>query len=135
MFTNSKATIYNKKGNVYVKNVIEKVFWDTGVLTTIGTTILTDKTSNSLIMIPYDVSRYLTPKLWENWELIPDGLYTFDVGSKDFIVKGECDYEWSVGEPITELLKNYENVLTVTEVNPKLFGTSDMWHFEIRGAV
>lgn len=128
MITNSKMSIFNKytdsktKDVIYIKHVIDNVFWDDskGVNLSMGY----DKADKVNIYIPFDkndMSDYVTPKLYtgKGWT----------IQNGDFIVRGEVT-ETQVSK-IKDLSK-YE-CFEITLVDKKDFGSNNMQHFEIRG--
>ena len=128
MMTNTKMAVFNKYTNSTTKNVtfkkhlINNVFWDDskGVNLNKGY----DKADAVNVYIPKDkndMSEYVNPKQYDgsSWTL----------NNGDLIVKGEVTETEVSG--IKEL-SSYE-VFTITMVDNKDFGSSNMQHFEIRG--
>ena len=128
MITNTSMSIFNKytepftKSVVFKKHIIENVFWDDskGVNLDHGY----DKADAVNAYIPKDkndMSEYVNAKQYNGngWTL----------NNGDFIIKGEVAENEVSG--IKEL-SAYE-VFTITMVDDKDFGSSNMHHFEIRG--
>jgi hypothetical protein len=128
MMTNTKMSVFNKytepftKDVTFKKHVIDNVFWDdsNGVNLDHGY----DKTDKVNVYIPKDkndISKYVNAKQYNGngWTL----------NNGDFIIKGEVAEDEVSG--IKEL-SAYE-VFTITLVDDKDFGSSNMHHFEIRG--
>lgn len=131
MITNTSMSVFNKctdseKNVKFKKHEIENVFWDDskGINLNRGH----DKADNVNIFIPKnqnDMSGYVEPKYYIG---LND---TWTLKKGDFIVKGQT-FESEVLN-IKELMEEYNDVFTITVVDNKDFGSSDMQHFEIRG--
>lgn len=128
MMTNTKMSVFNRYTEPFTKNVtfkkyvIENVFWDdsNGVNLDHGY----DKADKVNVYIPKDkndISGYVNGKQYNGngWTL----------NNGDFIIKGEVAENEVSG--IKEL--SAYNVFTITMVDDKDFGSSNMHHFEIRG--
>lgn len=128
MMTNTKMSVFNKytdtftKAVVFKKHVIDNVFWDdsNGVNLDHGY----DKADKVNVYIPKDkndISEYVNAKQYNGngWTL----------NNGDFIIKGEVAENEVSG---IKQLSAYE-VFTITMVDDKDFGSSNMQHFEIRG--
>ena len=128
MMTNTNMSVFNRYTNPLTKKVnfkkhlIDNVFWDDskGVNLNKGY----DKADAVNVYIPKDkndMSEYVNPKQYDgsSWTL----------NNGDLIVKGEVTETEVSG--IKEL-SSYE-VFTITMVDNKDFGSSNMQHFEIRG--
>ena len=126
--TNTKMSVFNRykepftNNIVFKKHVIDNVFWDdsNGVNLDKGY----DKADKVNVYIPKDkndLSNYVQPKQYNGngWTL----------NNGDFIIKGEV-----VENEVNGIkdLSNYET-FTITMVDDKDFGSSNMHHFEIRG--
>lgn len=55
---------------------------------------------------------------------------TWTLQNDDYLVKGKVENFTTV----TELLENYQNVIKITNIATKDYGSEDMWHFVIMGA-
>ena len=135
MYTNTPATLYNAlhQGNttVYRRTVLSAVFWQDDKQASIAKAGLTGA-DRARVFVPFSVEAqgksYLAPALW--WQS-PDGRFTFQ--PKDYLVKGICPYEYAAGKhPLTELLA-LDNVLTLTQVDTRDFGSAEMRHWELGG--
>ena len=128
MMTNSKMSVFNRytdpstKKVTFKKHIIDKVFWDNskGVNLDHGY----DKDNAVNVYIPKnvnDLSDYVPPKSYNgsNWTL----------NNGDLMIKGEVTENEVNG---IKDLSAYE-VFTITMVDDKDFGSSNMHHFEIRG--
>ena len=128
MMTNTKMSVFNKyaepftRNIVFKKHLIDNVFWDDskGVNLDHGY----DKADAVNVYIPKDkndISEYVKPKQYNGngWTL----------NNGDFIIKGDVAENEVSG--IKEL--NAHEVFTITMVDDKDFGSSNMQHFEIRG--
>lgn len=131
MTTNAKMTVYNKytdenKNVIFKKHLIEEVFWDDSKGINLNTGY--EKADEVNIYIPKNQNNmggYVRPKKY-NGEV---NKWTLNNG--DFIVKGIA-IENEVTS-IKELFAKYDNVFTITLVDDKDFGSTNMHHFEIRG--
>ena len=67
------------------------------------------------------------------WQLLNDAdkdkYFTFQDG--DFVVKGECEFEYSATNSITNLNKNYDNVVTIMSYKINDFGSKALQHYMI----
>lgn len=131
MKTNTSMSVFNKytdeeKNVVFTKHLIDNVFWDDskGINRNLGY----ENADDVNVFIPKnqnDMSGYVEPKKYKGL----NNTWTLENG--DFIVKGNVE-ESSVTS-IKELLKKYDNVFTISLVDDKDFGSTNMQHFEIRG--
>ena len=131
MTTNTSMSVYNKytdeqKNVVFKKHLIKNVFWDDskGVNLNKGY----ENADDVNVFIPKsqnDMSGYVEPKKYKGLS------NTWTLENGDFIVKGNTE-ESSVTS-IKELAKKYDNVFTISLVDDKDFGSTNMQHFEIRG--
>lgn len=55
---------------------------------------------------------------------------TWTLQNDDYLVKGKVENFTT----IAELLENYQNVIKITNIATKDYGSEDMWHFVIMGA-
>jgi len=126
MMTNTKMSIFNRyvdpqtKSITFKKHIIDNVYWDD------RKEVNQDKGHNKdnsvQIFIPKnknDLSSYVKPSSYDgtNW--------TINTG--DFIVKGVVEAEKV--DKISQLV----DAFTVTFVDDKDYGSSNMQHFEIKG--
>ena len=119
MITNTSVTIYALSDGGYKRIFVSEAFWDeTERANTVksGMTV-TDSVS---LFIPYSVAGEL--------EL---------TRGKDFICKGNVKFEFdnsseqSQSLSMKEFRALYGAPHTVTSFDKKLFGSEDMWHYEI----
>ena len=54
---------------------------------------------------------------------------TWTLQNNDYLIKGKVDNFTT----ITELLENYQEVMKITNIAIKDYGSEDMWHFAING--
>lgn len=129
MTTNTSMSVFNRytdsftKAVTFKKHVISNVFWDDTIVVQQDQGY--DKTNKVAVYIPKDkndLSNYVNAKQYNG-----NG-WTLQTG--DFIVKGEV-----IETEITGIkdLKNYD-AFTITEIDDKDYGSSNMHHFEIKGA-
>lgn len=127
MYTNGSMTIYNKyldkttRLDAFKKTVIDNVFWDEKKASNRLQSGLKDA-DQVLVLIPFedlDMEKYVSPKQFKG-----EG-FTFKVG--DRIVRGSINYEITKG---ADLDKEYE-AYTITSVDKKDFGSSNIRHFEV----
>ena len=126
MMTNTKMSIFNRyvdpqtKSITFKKHIIDNVYWDD------RKEVNQDKGHNKdnsvQIFIPKnknDLSSYVKPSNYDgtNW--------TINTG--DFIVKGVVEVEKV--DKISQLV----DAFTITFVDDKDYGSSNMHHFEIKG--
>lgn len=123
MYTNADITayLYSKVGKKeeYTRTPIEGVFWDNVKQSNILKTGQVD-TDSVLIVIP-----------WES----PSEPISFTTG-RDLIVKGIVpdEIDSSSQEAISksmEALKKSRQFVTVTTADEKLYGSEEMWHYEL----
>ena len=75
---------------------------------------------------------YIEPVKWlASSDSEKDNHFTFQEG--DFVVKGECDFEFSATNPIANLTKNYDNVVTIMSYNINDFGSKVLQHYYLGG--
>lgn len=103
-----------------------KGFWSSNDGISISGTQLTkqDGLSARILMNDSRNETYQKPEEFEKeqktWTLQPD----------DYLVKGIVENFTT----ITELLDNYKEVMKITNIATKDYGSEDMWHFVITGA-
>lgn len=129
MTTNTSMSVFNRYTDSFTKNVtfkkhvIDNVFWDDTIA--VQQDLGHDKANKVAVYVPKDkndLSNYVNAKQYNG-----NG-WTLQTG--DFIVKGEV-----IETTITGIkdLKNYDT-FTITEFDDKDYGSSNMHHFEIKGA-
>lgn len=130
MMTNTSMSVFNRyadaeKNVIYKRHIIDNVFWDDAK--SFNQTIGQDNTDEVNIYIPKnknDMTHYVKPKQYTGLK----SEWTLNEG--DFIVRGII--EESEVSKIKDLSK-YDDVFTITLVDDKDFGSSNMQHFEIKG--
>lgn len=123
MFTNTDVTIYFYRKSAgkesYQQTVVEDVFWDDVKQSNVLKTGQRDSDS-VLLVIPFDS--------------IQNPL-SFTTG-KDIAVKGKCEQaidctdQKSISESLVKL-KAEHHFVTITSVDEKLYGSEEMWHYEL----
>ena len=130
MMTNTSMTVFNKytelftKDVSYKKHLIKQVFWDDSLGINLNTGY--ENADKVNVYIPFDkneddLKEYIEPKHYNGigWTL----------QNGDFIIKGDVDIQEVSG---IKDLSSYE-VLEITVIDKKDFGSYNMQHFEIRG--
>ena len=131
MTTNTSMSVFNKytdeeKNVRFKKHLIDNVFWDDSK--SVNLNLGYENADEVNVYIPKsqnDLSGYVEPKQYKGG----NGTWTLENG--DIIVKGNVDEEEI--SMIKELTKKYDNTFTITLVDDKDFGSSNMQHFEIKG--
>lgn len=131
MTTNTSMSVFNKytdeeKNVRFKKHLIDNVFWDDSK--SVNLNLGYENADEVNVYIPKsqnDLSGYVEPKQYKG----ESGTWTLENG--DIIVKGNVDEEEI--SMIKELTKKYDNTFTITLVDDKDFGSSNMQHFEIKG--
>lgn len=124
-------TVINKYINKETKKTKYKVsyvkgFWSSNDGISISGTQLTkqDGLSARILMNDSRNETYQKPEEFEKeqktWTLQPD----------DYLVKGIVENFTT----ITDLLDNYKEVMKITNIATKDYGSEDMWHFAVTGA-
>jgi len=146
MQTETSITIYNKYGPSsnpsYKKTVIKNATWRDHVLETISTT----QTSSGILNVAKDIKirvpifnnnfqnkTYIDPKLWSKSSLDTTRDNYFTIQENDYVVKGECDYDFSSTNPITNLTNNYADVVSIISKKVNNYGSKVLQHFFIGG--
>ncbi len=147
MQTNCSITLYNKyidkttTKECYKKTIIEKANWQGGTQSSMATTTTGKGVLNVVdsinIFIPFvnnfSDKAYIEPKAWLKLaDVDRDKYFTFQ--QTDFIVKGECTFEFvPTTSPITNLTSNYDNVITIMSAIKNDNGSKYMGHWQIGG--
>lgn len=123
------CTVYNRyregKEDIWQRTVLESIFWD-NVRSLNSRTGAVDHEDSAVIIIPA-VNRkgYLSPKEYVKVE-DKAGYWTLQPGDK--IVFGAIDFEIDETHRLAELEKDYDDVLNITRVDRRIFGsTLDHW--------
>ncbi len=131
MYTNSDCTIFHRvydeveMQDTWVGFYIPSCFWDfVARATRISSGF--EKSDTVFVAIP-DVEMFKEPK---EYNALVDKTGYWTIGMQDKIVKGNVD----LLTPIEDVEANYDNVLTVLSVDPKIFGSSMMHHVEVGGS-
>lgn len=143
MKTNCNVTLYNKHSIgdkiYYKKTIIKGANWQSSKVQAFSNTETGKGTLNSAdvinIFIPFlanfEGKTYLEPKSWIKLsETDKDKYFTFS--NTDFIVKGECAFDWSLTNPITNLTK-LDNVATIISIIINDNGSMAMRHYQLGG--
>ena len=143
MQTNTSCTLYNRyeknNGVYYQKTVLKAVFWDGGQQggergRQGGTGKTQKKEETGRVFIPFFVfaggRTYCKPKEWDS---LPDKSKFFTLRPGDYLVKGDCSGEYGPEHPIRYLAQEYDDVLTISTVSTRDFGSKEMQHWEIGG--
>ena len=116
MYTNTSVTLYLYSEGLYTKKIIDKAFWDERKASNVVKSGIQNADSLK-VFIPYTTDINFTT-------------------SKDLIAKGKIDYqidttsEKTIAESKKHLIDNYET-FTVTSCDKKLYGSSNMQHYEL----
>lgn len=118
MLTNADLTLYRKNGIGYDRQVIKGVFWEGSRISNSGKDGLITGDSES-IYVPYMHA--------------PD--LQISTG-KDLIVKGVQAFEFNNTSEMTvsasmKQLRELGQVFTVSAYDPKLYGSEELWHYEL----
>ncbi|MCI8629231.1 MAG: hypothetical protein HFE57_06970 [Firmicutes bacterium] len=107
---------------------LKGVFFDEAKAQNVRTSGITSADSLNLI-IPFDVEvigenkEYKEPKMYQE---SPENAWTIQEG--DFVVKGLVDKEILAQ---SDLGDNFDNVYRINTVDAKLFGSRNLWHWEV----
>lgn len=123
-------TIYNnidKENGKWTFTQLDGVMWDNSKARNVNTSGIANADALNLI-IPFDVTviegkEYKEPKEWKSK---PEGSWTIQTG--DIIVKGFVD---DVILKHSDLEKKYDEVYVVNTIDAKIFGSKNMWHWEV----
>ncbi len=137
MRTNADITLYNYHDGKYYRKVVKEVFWDNVKQSNIlkSGAVVSDAVS---LFIPVSSlpEGYTKPKQYNNLTDVANK-YTLQANSKDLIVKGESAFEFdntsqaTVSAGVKYLKDNYDDVVTVSIVDEKLFGDESMQHYKL----
>lgn len=123
-------TIYNnidKENGKWIFTQLDGVMWDNAKARNVNVSGIADADALNLI-IPFDVKvigekEYKEPK---EWKQSPENSWTIQTG--DIIVKGFVD---DVIMAQRDLEKKYDEVYVVNTIDAKIFGSKNMWHWEV----
>lgn len=136
MKTNADITIYSRyldlitKVDKYQRTVLMGVFWESYQAVNVRKSGL-DNADRVRVFIPHQVAvigDYRKPKAWQ---ALGDkaGFWTLQTGDK--VVLGAVDYE--IEKVASELEKRFDDVLTLTKIDDKNFGSLALRHWEVGG--
>jgi hypothetical protein len=128
MLTNSDITIYNKyrvaSVDTYQRTTVVDVAWEQRHARS-----KQDSDDLATVFIPMLSARnYLKPKEWQALSN-KSGRWTLQVG--DVIVKGLVDDELTAIFTLTNLKNAYDDVLVVSSVDTRDYGSPSMQHFQV----
>lgn len=137
MRTNADITLYNYHNGKYHRKVIEGVFWDNVKQSNILKSGAVSSDAVSLFIPVLALPEgYTKPKQYNNLADVANK-YTLQANSKDLIVKGVVGYEFdntsqaTVSTGVKYLKDNYDDVVTVSVVDEKLYGDESMQHYKL----
>jgi hypothetical protein len=136
MFTNTSVTIYHRSFNSttrlyeFVRLVVPYAFWDNSKGIT-KTTLSDESADKAIIVIPYTQNRlssmtFIKPKAFDAL-VSKTGYWT--INTSDKIAMGTIPDTID----IEDLEKLYDDVLNVSYVDSRLFGSDDMQNIEVGG--
>lgn len=142
MNTNADCTLFNayidqaEKIKKYQRTYLKSVFWNNVKAVNVIKSGL--ENANSVeIFIPFTVNteskKYVNPKHW-NRILNNQKSNFWTLQCADIIVKGIIDYEIIGGNTLSVLQQNFDDVIIITSVDTKDFGSYFMRHWEVGGA-
>lgn len=115
MYTNTKVTLYRLIGGVYVRS-IHNAFYTENKISNFEKTGLSTCDTAKVIIAHSGVD------------------LSFTTG-KDYIVNGECPLliDNATQQTLSESLKRLKEYgfLTITSADAKLFGSADMWNYQL----
>jgi hypothetical protein len=136
MYTNTAITIYNKRSDGYHRHVIDRVFWDSVKQSNINKSGISSSDSVS-IFIPLEMlENYVEPKAYIALSSTGDK-FTFQANSADLIIKGivnnviDNTSQQTQSTSLAAIRNAYDNVVAVTIVDDKRFGSPAMQHFQL----
>ncbi len=123
-------TIYNnvdKENGKWVFTQLDGVMWDNAKARNVNVSGIANADALNLV-IPFDVTviddkEYKEPK---EWKQSTENSWTIQTG--DIIVKGFVD---DVIMTQRDLEKKYDEVYVVNTIDAKIFGSKNMWHWEV----
>ena len=118
MLTNADMTLYRQNGTGYERQVVKEVFWEGSQISNAGKTGLISSDSIS-ISVPYESAPDL--QITTGKDLVIQGVQTFEFDNTS---------EATVSASMKQLKKEYE-VYTVSACDPKLYGSEELWHYEL----
>lgn len=137
MRTNADITLYSRyrdpitQADQYQRTVLVGVFWDSYQAVNVRKSGL-DNVDHVRVFISHQVSamgEYRKPKAWQQ-KADKVGFWTLQPGDK--MVLGQVDYE--IEKTASELDKRFDDVLTITKIDDKNFGSPALQHWEVGGS-
>ncbi len=130
MQTNTMITIYNHyidpdtQMNCYQRTIVGPVLWDSA--TTIKEEVVT-------VYIPFSADPkgyYVKPKAFA---ALADKSGCWTLQPEDKIVRGSIDFEPNANQWIGQLDQQYDDVIAISRVDTRDFGSAAMQHWEVGG--
>lgn len=118
MLTNADMTLYRWNGSGYDRKVIEGVFWEGSKISNTEKTGMVNADSVS-IYVPYENVPDL--QITTGKDLVIQCVQTFELDNTS---------EATISASVKQLKKEYE-VYTVCACDPKLYGSEELWHYEL----
>lgn len=118
MLTNADMTLYRQNGTGYERQVVKEIFWEGSQISNAGKTGLISSDSIS-ISVPYASAPNL--QIMVGKDLVVQGVQTFEFDNTS---------ESTVSTSMKQLKAMCE-VHTVTACDPKLYGSEELWHYEM----
>lgn len=132
MLINADATLYHRIYNtiadteIWERKELKGIAWQDrrAVSTEEGGLVSADLTS---VFIPRDVGlAYKKPK-----DYIADDASSYTVDNGDIIVRGLLSYEISSANSVSKLQASHDDVMTVTSVKDRMYGSAALQHIEL----
>lgn len=128
-FCNSDCTIINRtldssRKDMYLYTYIDKCFWDSVKGSSKSQLGLKEADQGLIVFFMKDIPNYLSPHKWKISN-DKDIYFTLNVGDK--IIKGIVDKTI----PYKDIEKNYDDCLTITTIDKKIFGDELFDHIEV----
>lgn len=131
MQTPHDVTVYNKyivsRDPVYQRTQISGVSWQGGKGKS-GAGSNTQAADQAVIYIPMARMNHLDPQDWQTL-VTKIGKWTLQVG--DVIVKGLVTDEITGGFTISDLVRKYNDVLTISDVQSLDYGSDSLNHWQV----
>lgn len=118
VLTNADMTLYRWNGSGYDRKVIEGVFWEGSKISNTEKTGMVNADSVS-IYVPYENVPDL--QITTGKDLVIQCVQTFELDNTS---------EATISASVKQLKKEYE-VYTVCACDPKLYGSEELWHYEL----
>jgi len=133
MRTNATITVYNKhidsRSAEYQRTIITGVVWQNVRAANklrSGGDIAANKVT---IYIPKALgANYIEPK---EWQALSNKTGKWTLQSGDYVVRGTATETISASFTITDLKAKYNDVLAISEIDPHLYGSLRMQHWQV----